>query len=558
MGFGELAILALVLALAAGPVSAQSDPPPAVSIPGFGGVEAQADHFEALSADRYLLEGNVSFKAGTILLQADRLTYDRSDSTGEAVGNVLYVQADGRIAGDRVIFNVQESTAEIDNATGFLEQGFIFRARKVYQLDEERLRFEKGFFTACTQPVPYWSLKVSSGLVVRDRYVHLYNMRLRAGKMPVFYSPYLAFPIKPDRTTGLLLPQIGFSDRLGTALQTAFYWAIARNQDATFYVDAYTGGSLGTGLEYRFVPNRRGLGILDAYMIDENDLDPRFGEDRRRWNARYKQVQDFGEGRRFLADLNFVSDSEYFLDYSRDPDRGSDPSALSRAEYVINRGYHSLNLRLERREQFFAVNDVIQTRLPEVDYRMRSRQMGNTPLFLEFRSTASVLEKSAPDFPDEVYGRAAFFPAISLPWSATSWLDITPTIRAGEIYYTDSLDPNNPTSFQDDLSREFVQFDTRILGPRFSKVFVDPDGGSKYKSTIEPRLTYRYLTAGDREDEDLVPSFDEIDILPAELNEVQYGLTTRLFARRLARTRPPSFRPAAFPDPAGVPFNRDP
>ena len=248
----------------------------------------------ALTRDRFELVGNVTFKAAGIVIQADRLVYDRATRSGEAHGNVLYAQAVGRLAGDRITFNIEERTAEITNVTGYLEQGVIFRARRLLQIDDEHMRIEKAMFTSCTQPVPYWSFRVSSALIIRDRYAHLFNPRLKAGVVPVFYSPYLFFPIKTDRATGLLLPQIGFSDRLGSSLSNAFFWAIARNQDATFFLDNYSEGSTGLGVQHRLLPSARGRSQFSGYFLDEKGLDDIDGPERERWNARYRLQQGFG------------------------------------------------------------------------------------------------------------------------------------------------------------------------------------------------------------------------------------------------------------------------
>ncbi len=528
----------LVLALGAAAGAAQERPAggglPAL-LPAGEPFTAQADTFEALSRDRYRLRGNVTFQSQGMLLQADEVTYDRATGQGEATGNVLYVQGTGRIAGERVTFDTEARTAVIEDATGYLDQGFLFRARRIIQLDDHRIRFEDGFFTACTQPVPYWSFSVHSGLVIRDRYVHLYSLALKAGKMPIFYSPYLIFPIKPDRATGLLLPQIGFSKRLGSSLGNAFFWDIQRNQDATFYLDVFSEGSLGGGLEHRFLPNDRGGSVLNAYGIDEDSIDDVSDEERRRWNVRYRLRQDFRSRGRLLADFNLVSDADYYLDFSRDPDRGSDPSALSRAEYVINRGYTSTNLRVERREQFFTTENVIQSRLPEAEMRIRSRRLGSSPLYFGLESSASLLDKSGPGFPSGSYGRVDIFPTLSMPTSPFPYLELTPTLRLRETYYSRALDPNQPDVFGDSLSREFVQFDLQALGPRMSRIFFDADGNGRLKSTIEPRLSYRYQTAPGAEENIRVPGFDEIDILPGDLNEIEYGVVSRLFARKVVR-----------------------
>ena len=67
------------------------------------------------------------------------------------------------------------------------------------------------------------------------------------------------YPInKEDRATGFLIPIYGSSTIRGQTLSNAFFWAINRSQDATFYHDWYS--KTGPGLRRR-VPLREGAGI---------------------------------------------------------------------------------------------------------------------------------------------------------------------------------------------------------------------------------------------------------------------------------------------------------
>ena len=65
--------------------------------------------------------------------------------------------------------------------------------------------------------------------------------------MPVIYYPLE----EDDRSTGFLLPTYTTSSIKGSGLSNAFFWAIDRSQDATFYHDCYSktgqGSALNTG-----------------------------------------------------------------------------------------------------------------------------------------------------------------------------------------------------------------------------------------------------------------------------------------------------------------------
>ena len=59
--------------------------------------------------------------------------------------------------------------------------------------------------------------------------------------VPVFYLPAFYYPInKEDRATGFLMPIYGASTIRGQSLSNAFFWAINRSQDATFYHDWFS------------------------------------------------------------------------------------------------------------------------------------------------------------------------------------------------------------------------------------------------------------------------------------------------------------------------------
>ncbi|MEZ5314266.1 MAG: hypothetical protein R2862_11780 [Thermoanaerobaculia bacterium] len=52
-------------------------------------------------------------------------------------------------------------------------------------------------------------------------------------KLPVFYWPYLVWPAKTERTTGLLVPNIGYSRRRGAYLGLAHYQVFGPSYDNT-------------------------------------------------------------------------------------------------------------------------------------------------------------------------------------------------------------------------------------------------------------------------------------------------------------------------------------
>ena len=87
------------------------------------------------------------------------------------------------------------------------------------------------------------------------------NTVLRVKGVPVIYLPWVYYPIQDDeRATGFLLPTYGTSTLRGQAISNAFFWAIGRSQDATFFHDWFTRAGQGAGAEYRYVAAAQSFG----------------------------------------------------------------------------------------------------------------------------------------------------------------------------------------------------------------------------------------------------------------------------------------------------------
>jgi LPS-assembly protein len=50
------------------------------------------------------------------------------------------------------------------------------------------------------------------------------NVAFRTGSVPILFTPYLVWPTKVDRASGLLVPGIGYSNQRGGFLGLSYYW----------------------------------------------------------------------------------------------------------------------------------------------------------------------------------------------------------------------------------------------------------------------------------------------------------------------------------------------
>ena len=122
--------------------------------------------------------------------------------------------------------------------------------------------------TASSPPAPSrspdWSFRLREATVQVDGYAHVHDATMRAKKLPVLYTPYLLWPVKSDRSSGFLVPNIGYSERRGAELGLAYFQTLGRSYDTTFHLDTYTKGFLGLGDEFRYAPTRGHQGATSS------------------------------------------------------------------------------------------------------------------------------------------------------------------------------------------------------------------------------------------------------------------------------------------------------
>ena len=489
-----------------------------------------------------------------VKIRADAAHYDFPTKTATLVGHVVIDQGPTRLAGERATFQLEAKTGTIEVATADLSPAYHVIAKTIEKIGEATYRIHDGIFTACDIPKPSWSFHLSDAVVTLDDYARMKDVSFWARNVPLFYTPYLVWPTKEDRASGMLVPGAGYSSRRGAYLGLTNYWVTGRSTDLTTNVDLYSRGSFGLGEELRWTPSPESAGFFQGYAIHDTSAtvcvpiaeEPSGGDGpctlpdgtpgvsttrtRNRWKFRLEHIaDDLPYGFRGVVDVRDYSDEEYLQDFERSFALNSARQVLSRAFVTKNLGDNSLNIRFERSETFFGTL-VRQERLPSVEFSRRTSQVGETPLFFALESSLSWLYiNRGPGLPRGDYARADVHPTVSFPWKRIPWLSIT--ARAGGRWtgYTDSTDSLETRFTGQTLAREYGEAGLSIVGPSFSRIYDVAIGRfGKFKHVIEPRIDYSYISeVGSPE---RIPTYDEVD-LPLGQNQVRYAIVNRLLAR---------------------------
>jgi len=231
------------------------------------------------------LVGPVHIVCDDTTVFADDITWD--ETMLRAKGSVLVIQEGLRVTADRAEMNrvtklgtfyKAAGTARLTDKAiepsmfGTLEPEISFYAEKLEKLAPRKYRLTDGWFSTCLQANPRWDMRGSSGTITLDEYVLLKNAVLRVKGVPVIYLPMLYYPLgEDDRSTGFLLPTYTASSVRGQGISNAFFWAISRSMDATFYHDYASKSGTGAAGEYRFISDLGSWGNVNVSTMDENE-----------------------------------------------------------------------------------------------------------------------------------------------------------------------------------------------------------------------------------------------------------------------------------------------
>jgi LPS-assembly protein len=392
---------------------------------------------------------------------------------------------------------------------------YSFTGREIEKLDETHYIIDRATFTTCTTDgKPPWSFNVRRAKVEQEGLGRFSSSAMKIKGVPVFYMPYMVWPVKQERSAGLLFPRFGYSNTRGFNFGLPLYVPLGRSFDTTIFADYYSEGFFGLGNNWRWAPVKGAQGEINLYAVWDRE------NERAEWKVFGKHAQEDFLGFRLLAQVENLSDIDFWQEFDRSFDANTRRDLFSFAFLTRSFGPYSLNLRVDQRKTFLTTQDVVLTQLPEVEVRSGSTSIGGSPVYLNLIGSLNYFDVDRGGDLVGDYGRADLFPQFSYTLPGPTWLSVTPRIGGRFTYYTDSYTDDRRSFADESIDRIYALGAVDIVGPSFSRVFGGGFGGySKIKHLIEPRFEYRYLTT--TTDTTLIPIFDEVDSTPQDANLVK-------------------------------------
>ncbi len=541
--FSSCVLMAVMVAGAAwGGELPESFSAPEESFPASEALEVHAATVERRAEDGITVaEGAVDITFRDLRFRADRVVLHEETKDLVADGNVILDDGPDRFQGEHLELNLETQIGFIENAQGFA-QSYYFTGERIEKLGEGRYRIRGASLTTCEGSRPDWKFRSRSASLHIDNYLTTWHPSLWVKRLPVFYLPYAVFPVKRDRSTGFLVPELQINEVEGWVIKNAFFWAPRENFDATLSLDYYRNLGFGQGLETRYIISAGTSGQLDGYYIKSRDTETE------RWNVDFNHLQALPYDIKGRAKVNVQSDRSFGRSFGENLEERSLEKTTSNFSLARRWSAYNLVVSGQFQESLVSEEETSITRFPEVTLDRSPNRFLGTGLFwklfvegvkLESKKTEErpVMEEQVEsDIPQDGTEtvlesvvtelrtvRWYIAPEISWPYALGGWGSVTPALGYREAYYSRGLDGEA-------LDRGGPHYRLSLEGPRLYRVF-DAGGGpgqvEKFKHLIEPRVKYLYTPEVDQEN---VPRFDSLDSI-SSANRIEYSLTNTLLGK---------------------------
>jgi LPS-assembly protein len=346
-------------------------------------------------------------------------------------------------------------------------------------------------YTTCPGDEPDWLLKIDELRVYNEKGIgEAERVSLRFMDVPLFYWPYLSFPISDARKSGFLVPEFGQYERSGLEIKIPYYFNLAPNYDYTVAPTWLSKRGLQLANDFRYL-GRQGGGEVEFDYLHQDDRRP---EDGQRSYFRLDHVTRRDNGWRFAADIEDVSDTDYFQDLGS----GVAITSQTHLERAVQAEHTGSVWRVLARAQNFRTLDLSipedqrpYARLPQL---LATAFWREGVLGLDWRLRSEVANFSRNVGEEGI--RVHLEPSASWPVEGPGYFFVPSASMRFVNYQLTNRDPDLDDS--PDMAVPTLSLDSGL-------VFERDVAGNDFVQTLEPRLLYAWIPV---RDQDELPVFD--------------------------------------------------
>ena len=255
-----------------------------------------------------------------------------------------------RRAGRRVHRVQHRQPAAASSSDGRFRSGenqFRMEGDEIVKHGDDTYSFEEGMFTTCRCPPGErdpWQIRAGSADLEVGGYGTARNTTFEILGVPVVWLPWMIYPLKTERQSGLLFPEFGYGSRNGVDIGLPIFWAARDNlnitADAAVAQQARREGRPRGRVRVRREVGGGGLRIVPLRRGHRPELSAGRPSIASAGWCTASRTSSCPTIWRLKSDFQFISDNEYLVDFDDLPERVNDRFLQSNAFRgpVVRRG----------------------------------------------------------------------------------------------------------------------------------------------------------------------------------------------------------------------------
>ena len=344
------------------------------------------------------LTGKAVIKYKNITLKAEKITLNWNDYliTAEPVADSVWVVSESDTAGtdsslqvtwkgmpelneggspytgDKMMYNYKTEKGIVVRGRTELEGGF-YTGQQIKRVNKDVFNITNSSYTTCDlDSNPHFHFESHKlKMIMKDKAIAK-PVVMYMGKIPIAAIPFAIFPIKTGRQSGILLPTYGESAQEGRFLRgLGYYWAPSDFFDANLRMDYFEkSGYLfrgGSNYNVRYLLNGSITGSYTRKDYNNNKT--------KRWDLRLNHKQDIDPTSRVTVTGYFVSDKDFYKNYSTNLNTRLTRELRSNATYSKSWSKHKLSLSVNMSQVHDLQDDVTDQIFPQVSFRKGQSQL---------------------------------------------------------------------------------------------------------------------------------------------------------------------------------------
>ncbi len=475
--------------------SLQYTPPPVFSDDSLGATDVSAEQVQNIGKSISIFTGDVLIEQHQLRLHADKAIHNKDTQKLQLEGKIHGDTGNMAISADSGWLNLQTNAGEFVNSTYYMPETHLLGKAPLFSISENNTSILLDTqFSTCPPGKQDWHLDTAWLELDQNRAVGTAKHTVFwLSEVPVFYFPWIQFPLGDERRSGLLTPSIGSSSSKGFEFSLPWYWNIAPNQDAVITPVYMNNRGPMLATDYRYLSHTSRGNLNFEYLNNDKELNEQ------RYLFHFDNKSIITDKLSFNLLLNDASDAEYLKDM------GSNFSTtnITHLERNANFNYAGDSWSAGLMAQTFqtidnniALNNRPYRRLPQITLQAKEDYFESDNSYLQASLNTEWVEFEHESTTKAQGSRFHIYPKLSLPVESNAWF-IKPS--AGYIFTQyDTTDTTGVDANLDNRGLSVISLD--------SGLFFERDmSASSFIQTLEPRLFYLNIPY---KDQSAIPVFD--------------------------------------------------